>query len=387
MSQESSDLGNGARNRARNLWLGNPFRIWSLWAPLGLAVLFWWFYGLYGFNPTDDGFVLGQSWRLAHGQTPHIDFTSPRPVGSALIHLPEAFVPLGMMGISRLVVALQLLWIAYATVSLVTLGRWRLSSLQQFALLTIAFSLNVGVWPMMPWHTIDGLFIGVTALWLALRRTDSRFLDHAQWVVVWLLAGFAPLTKQGFALVPILVAGVLLTSGPTRAWRYTPLVLVPGVVYSLWVGRALLDQLYSGSFGELLTPVKSVLANIESPAGMLTLIAVAFAFLLVSVAPGRRSLNACGGGGPRFDSSHLDGPSRTPVSQWFMGLLIRPCLHGGGGSDGALMGTGSCATCTPRARLRSFIVMGSSGTWSARRLFSRNLTSVVLGRGELSRAT
>jgi len=201
-----------------------------------------------------------------------------------------------MLSISRLVVVLQLLWIASVSIKLVPLGGRRLSSLQYFLLLTIAFTLNVGTWPLMPWHTIDGLFIGMTALWLTLCRTDSRLLDNAQWSAVWLLAGFAPLTKQGFALVPILVAGVLWANGPRRAWRYSPLVVLPGALYAFWTGSAFVGQLYSGSSAELLVPLSSVFEIAGSPTGMITLLAVASAFLLVSKVPGSRLANRWIGG-------------------------------------------------------------------------------------------
>jgi hypothetical protein len=43
----------------------------------------------YGFNPTDEGFVLSTTNRILHGQIPHVDFSSVRPVGYAILHIPE----------------------------------------------------------------------------------------------------------------------------------------------------------------------------------------------------------------------------------------------------------------------------------------------------------
>jgi hypothetical protein len=46
----------------------------------------------YGFNPTDEGFVLSSSNRLLHGQIPHVDFSSVRPLGYAYLHIPELLI-------------------------------------------------------------------------------------------------------------------------------------------------------------------------------------------------------------------------------------------------------------------------------------------------------
>ncbi|HNY56128.1 MAG TPA: hypothetical protein PKI86_10890, partial [Chitinophagales bacterium] len=46
----------------------------------------------YGFNPTDEGFVLSASNRILHGQIPHVDFSSVRPLGYAYLHIPELLI-------------------------------------------------------------------------------------------------------------------------------------------------------------------------------------------------------------------------------------------------------------------------------------------------------
>ena len=46
----------------------------------------------YGFNPTDEGFVLSATNRVLHGQIPHVDFSSVRPLGYAYLHIPELLI-------------------------------------------------------------------------------------------------------------------------------------------------------------------------------------------------------------------------------------------------------------------------------------------------------
>ncbi|MGW4524071.1 hypothetical protein [Amycolatopsis sp. NPDC004378] len=42
--------------------------------------------GRFGFAPTDQGFVPALSWRVLHGEIPHVDTLSVRPLGSAYLH-------------------------------------------------------------------------------------------------------------------------------------------------------------------------------------------------------------------------------------------------------------------------------------------------------------
>lgn len=270
-------------NSRRDLWTVRANRLLRFGAPVALALLFWWYQGRYGFNPTDDGFVLAQSWRLLHGEIPHLDFTSPRPLGSAILHLPELLLPWGTLAFSRLVVAFQLIWIAIATVEMFP-SLLRRSALERFALVTIAFLVNVGTWPLMAWHTIDGLFVGVTALWLAVRPVSLGRWRHVQWGALWLLAGFAPLVKQGFMIVPMLVVLLLVVHRRWRGFYLAPLALIPGLFYlvlTLGTPGGLLNQLYSGSGKELLNPLRILVGTVTSVNGLLVMIcAVAAVFLL-----------------------------------------------------------------------------------------------------------
>ena len=262
-------------------------------SPVVLALLFWWFQGRYGFNPTDDGFVLAQSWRLLHGEIPHVDFTSPRPLGSAILHLPEVLLPWGTLAFSRLLVTFQLVWVAIATVDLFPTVRER-SVLERLSLVTIAFLLAVGTWPLMAWHTIDGIFIGVTVLWLAMREAPRSRWRHVQWGGLWLLAGFAPLVKQGFVIVPVLAAMVLIAQRRWAALRYAPVGAVPGALYLLFTAATpggLLRQLYSGSARELLRPLKTLMYTVIGTNGLIVLVGVVAAVLLLRLGRRPRGIN------------------------------------------------------------------------------------------------
>lgn len=197
---------------------------------LASALGFWWFEALYGFNPTEDGFILAQAWRVRWGELPHIDFTSPRPLGSALLHLPEVFVGSGMLAASRLVVTLQLLVIAAVLTRSGRTARDRATT----ALVLLAFIVDVGNWPITAWHTIDGLFFAAVAMWLVRQTAASRSVHAGRWILVWAVAGMAPLTKQGFLLVPIVVALEVWRVAGWRMLRFAPALTLPWVVFLAW---------------------------------------------------------------------------------------------------------------------------------------------------------
>ena len=136
--------------------------------------------------------------------------------------------------------------------------------------------LNVGTWPIMAWHTVDGLFIGTTALWLFFCQPSSK-LVHLHWVIAWLLAGCAPRTKQGCAIVPILIVLSVSILGPRNSLRYAPLIALPPFLYGIWVGPDAIRQLCAGWSGELFGPIRFFLSLAIQPSGVTTITCVVLA--------------------------------------------------------------------------------------------------------------
>jgi len=256
---------------------------WLLLAPLLLVGLFFFFQARFGFNPTDDGFVLNQAWRLANGDLPHVDFSSPRPLGSAFLHYPIVFLESHMLAASRILVLFQQLWIAFALVDGFSRLSHAVSPFSKFGFVAISFLLNVGTWPVMAWHTVDGIFLAASALWLATLTYQKPFPLVLQWSGVWLLAGFAVLVKQPFLVVPILVS--LLITG--RTWKPAlgtlPLALVGPTFYFVLFGGLdgqLLPQLYSGSGQELFQPLRALVSALFTAAGLFAIFAVVASVVL-----------------------------------------------------------------------------------------------------------
>ncbi|MDT7800354.1 MAG: hypothetical protein QOI78_3787 [Actinomycetota bacterium] len=190
--------------------------------------------GRFGFNPTDQGFVLGQSWRILHGEIPHVDLGSPRPLGSAYLHVVDFLVPAPLMVASSFVMMVQLTVATIALAALLTGTsplRWGPG---RIALVAAAVLVNLNTYPVMAWHTVDGVFLVAVGSWSldAGLRSGSR---GQRWFGLFCL-GFAPIVKQSFVFaVPIALLILLLHSGtgPRTAqwWRRR-------VADVLWLGAA-----------------------------------------------------------------------------------------------------------------------------------------------------
>lgn len=160
----------------------------------------------FGFNPTDQGFVLSQSWRILNGEIPHLDVISARPLGSAYLHTLDVVLPGPMYLVSVAIATLQMVvmtvvlaaWIADQPVTQWTAARTML--------VAAAALVNIHLFPLNPWHTIDGLFLVVCGWWaLDLGLRTDRTVVYRFGL---LLLGFASITKQSF--VPAVIAGLVV---------------------------------------------------------------------------------------------------------------------------------------------------------------------------------
>jgi hypothetical protein len=226
-------------------------------------------FGRLGYNPTDDGFVLAASQRLLHGAVPHADFVSARPIGSSIIHTVDILLPTRLEATSRIISIAES--VAYTMLlAVIAFARWpRRWSLWHVLVTVIAVLINMHGFPIMPWHTIDGLLFCAAGFAAILVGADPPRQSRA--IVGMLLLGFAALVKQSFFFAPLIGILLLLRAYPTP-WRqrlgalWKPVVagLAPGVLYGLWVAAAgglsdMIDQLTGGqsTIGEQLFTVFS----------------------------------------------------------------------------------------------------------------------------------
>lgn len=200
-------------------------------------------YSWIGFNPTDDGFILAYSKRILRGEIPHRDFISIRPVGSAVVHLP--FVLFGggyCYWLSRMFVWFQFACVAILWTQIIdSTFKLNLRSFEKIFLSFVALVLSSHYFPIMAFHSIDGLFFVSIGMAMCVARPSwARFLGY-------LFIGCSYLCKQNFALIAPLSV-ILLNDW--RKIRYWIAASLPGIMYvvSLGVVGALpnmIDQLSS----------------------------------------------------------------------------------------------------------------------------------------------
>lgn len=192
----------------------------------------------FGFNPTDEGFVLSASNRVLHGQIPHLDFSSVRPLGYAYLHIPELLIdPAHAFLVSRFVFWLEealiaLLWVKLLERSLAL----ALNPKHVYALSLLTFIFNVHYFPCSVLHTIDGLLFSVAGLLVAARKDRFSLFGF-------LLIGFAALCKQNYLIV--LPFSLYLFGKKNMAGKLL-IGLLPVAAYVTWISAC-------GGWNDLLT--------------------------------------------------------------------------------------------------------------------------------------
>lgn len=164
------------------------------------------FYGRYGINETDGGFLTGLAWQVLSGKILYADVVYVRPPLPVwmrtleLLLLPEAWAIWGERAVFYFKVA------AYSTLGAAILLP---ESRERWQVAVLAFLLSAHHYPAAAWHTVDGLLWGALGFWVLFRRPTY-------WAA--LMAGVlltaAMLCKQSF--YPLAIAGVGIA-----AWAYS----------------------------------------------------------------------------------------------------------------------------------------------------------------------
>jgi hypothetical protein len=152
----------------------------------------------YGFNPTDEGFILHISNSLLHHQVPHADFISIRPVGSAILHIPELFFKDNLFLVSRFIfwleqISIAILWYLF----LERAFEIKISNNTKYAYIILIYIFNIHYFPAMALHTIDAIFCSIVGLYIISSNLKYSYLGF-------FFIGYAALCKQNFlAFAPL----------------------------------------------------------------------------------------------------------------------------------------------------------------------------------------
>lgn len=269
----------------------------------------------YGFNPTDEGFVLASSNRVLHGQIPHVDFSSVRPLGYAYLHIFELLISKKYFFlISRYVFWLEQISISFLWIQLlIKITNVTLNNLVKYAFILIGFIFNVHYFPASVLHSIDGLLFCLIGL--------NFILSDKKWNRIgFLFIGFAALCKQNYL---ILLPFALYLYGK-KNWIYNLILCsIPIVIYIFII------SIYGG-FNDLLTQLTA--HNEIIKVGLVRYIlnpflyVGIFIYLLIYFLPYKKKIifiSACCIASILLISNHFHGNAGFI----FMGLLIGKILQ------------------------------------------------------------
>jgi hypothetical protein len=192
-----------------------------LWFFLPIATLIYAsLYAPYGLEHHDNGFMLGLSHQLYHGRSLYEEVVYIRPPLSPWLHSFVFWPPFNAAPIliSRIFMLFQIA--CYSLLSALIIGdTFKLKSTQTLFMAVIGFMFCAHNHPVMAWHTIDGLFFSVLALYVFTRqshsKTESKSALCMRYSLALCLAYCAALCKQNFALSPLILMGFILTA-PTH---------------------------------------------------------------------------------------------------------------------------------------------------------------------------
>ncbi len=211
--------------------------------------------GSEGLNPTDDGVVLAQSWRIIQGQIPHIDFISIRPVGSAVLHSVHFLSPFPLEITARYFVLFQFFIIAFSWIQFFRLKssfKHNLPISYQLSILLIAWMLGAYNYNLFSWTSIDAIFWTSLGLYLSERAFHIRRIWPALSFGIFAFS-MAALSRQTFMLVFVLaLIWIALRIYHAKKYRDAIIALLVGLIpffaYAIMIatndaGKAFITQM------------------------------------------------------------------------------------------------------------------------------------------------
>ena len=228
----------------------NKYLLVPLFVLIGLSILFSSinYIGNEGFNPTDEGVVLSQSWRIINGEIAHTDFISIRPVASAYLHSLNFIMPGSLVENARIFVLFQYFIIAlvmsimsFRALERVNKKNYHFAYL--FSLLIAGITLTILNYNLYSWTTIDAIFWSVIALPLIFSKSRWKIAAGLFFTAI------AALSRQTFAVITIAGFLYILYQNRREFMKFTPVFIIgvlPFIAY-------LIMLLSSGGFSEFIS--------------------------------------------------------------------------------------------------------------------------------------
>jgi len=177
-----------------------------------LVILYCFLYAPIGLENNDGGFILGLAHQFSEGAQIYGEIVYIRPPASIILHSLSFTTPFDVAPIltSRIFYFVQIG--AYSAItSLLVSDHFKFRPASSFFLASLCFIFNAHNFPPMAWHTVDGIFFSVLALFLAtLAQAGSTSTIIGKSFLAFVFAFFAALSKQPFYIAPLLVVFVLI---------------------------------------------------------------------------------------------------------------------------------------------------------------------------------
>jgi hypothetical protein len=158
-----------------------------------------------GFNPTDEGVILAQSFRIINGEIPHKDFISIRPAGSGYFHALNYLIPAPVFVTARYFVLIQFFIIAvlcslfFHNQIVKNSNLLKNEDIYFLALIISAYTISILNYNLFSWTTIDSVFWSVISLYLF-----SIASKKIHYIFALISISLAALSRQTFALATLI---------------------------------------------------------------------------------------------------------------------------------------------------------------------------------------
>lgn len=170
-----------------------------------------------GFNPSDEGVIAAQSFRLMHGEVPHKDFISIRPAGSGYLHIIDFLFPIPFIEAGRWFTIFEYfiyaaIWLFLMITAINNSRLIRDFPVRISACILIAFCLTIQIKHIFPWTTVDAIFftsIGFLSYFRSIDFSTFRLIKPAAAFWGILLMSIAALCRQTF-IFPVGVSGLTI---------------------------------------------------------------------------------------------------------------------------------------------------------------------------------
>lgn len=197
-----------------------------------------------GFNPSDDGMIVAQSYRILHGEIPHRDFITVKPALSGYIHTIDFVLPFSLFENGRFIILIEIFAAAVFWSMVIIQLTGNKFPKNQYCLLLLSsiltvFVLNLNTFITYPWTTIDGLtFSGIGAAIFMLSIHSQSKLKTAYLLLSIILMSTAALCRQNFLPMPFIgLTLLILLTKPKKSTIiiYFTVGLLPLLVYVLFM--------------------------------------------------------------------------------------------------------------------------------------------------------